>query len=118
MKKRDALLLRADSRGLVDETNAGCATSLESSVEVVDSEANMVNTGATFGHISRNRRLRCFRFEQFNQRFASSEADDSCTVGVVEGDFREIEDVAIERQDLFEGPHRNSNVCDAGSPTG
>jgi hypothetical protein len=87
MKERDALLLRADPRGLVDETNAGCATSVESSVEVVDSEANMVNTGATLGDIPPNRGLCRFSFEQFNERFASREADNGRTVGVVERDF-------------------------------
>ena len=118
MKERDSLLLRTDPRGLIDETNAGCATPIESSVEVVHGEANMVNTGATFGDIAANRRVRGFSFEQFNERFASREADNRCTVGVVERDFWQIEDVAIERQDLFEGPHCNSDVRDAGSPTG
>ena len=118
MKERDSLLLRADTRGLVDEANAGCATSVESSVEVVDGEANMVNTGATFGDIAPNRRFRGFSFEQFNERFASGKAGNRCTVGVVERHFWQIEYVAIERQDLFEGPHRDSDVCDAGSPTG
>ena len=49
MEKGDALLLRADARGFVDETNAGGAAPLQCGVEVVDSKADVVDAWAALG---------------------------------------------------------------------
>jgi hypothetical protein len=36
--------------GLVDEANAGGSTTLQGGVEVVDGEADVMDSGAPFGH--------------------------------------------------------------------
>ena len=55
MKKRDAFPFRADPGCFVDEANAGCATSFEGSIQVVDREADVVNPGAALGNEAAHR---------------------------------------------------------------
>lgn len=55
MQKRDPFLLGADAGGLVDEPNAGRTTTLEGGVEVIDGEAEVMDSGPTLGHKSADR---------------------------------------------------------------
>jgi len=96
MQKRDPFLLGADAGGFVDESNTGRTTTRESGVEVVDEEAEVMDSGPTFGHKSADRRFRSVGFEQLDERVAGSEADDRRAVGVVERHVWQAEDVTIE----------------------
>jgi hypothetical protein len=61
---------------------------------------------------------RGFSFEQFDERLTGRKAGNGRSVGIVEWFLGKLEDVAIERQDLIEGPHRDTDVREAGSATG
>ena len=118
MQKRDALLLRTNPRHFVDEANTSGPAARQRSVEVVDGEADVMNPRAAFGHEPADRRFRGFRFEQLDERFSGRHAGDARPIGVVEGHVRQTEDVAVKRQDLIEGPHRNSDVRKTGPASG
>ena len=55
MQKRDPFLLGADAGGLVNKANAGRTTPLEDGVEVVDGEAEVMDSGPTLGYKSADR---------------------------------------------------------------
>jgi len=118
MQEGDAFAFRADTGCLVDEPNAGGTTPLEGGVDVVDGEADVMDSGAAFGDKSSDRGFRTFGFEQFDERLTGREACDGRSVGVVERYFWQVEDVAIERQYLVEGPNGDSDVRDSRSPRG
>ena len=118
MKEGDSLFLRANSWGLIDESNAGGATALEDLVEVVNGEADVMDPRAAFGHKAANRRVRGFRFEELDQRFSGDEPGNGSTVGVIQRHLGQIENVAVERQDLFERADRYSDVRETRSATG
>ena len=102
MKKRNPFFFRANARRFIDEPNTGDATAVESRVEVVNGEADVMDPRSAFGHEAADRRIRGFGFKEFDQRFARCKSDNGGTVGVLEGHLGQLEDVAIERQDLFE----------------
>ena len=118
MQKRDPFLLGADAGGFVDEPNAGGTTTLEGGVEVVDKEAEVVNSRPAFGHKPADWRVRGLRFEQLDEGIAGSEADDRRAVGVVEWHVGHAEDVTIERQNLIEGTHRDADMREPSSTRG
>ena len=118
MKKRDAFPFCADPGCFVDEANAGCATSFEGSIQIVDREADVVNSGAALGNEAADRRLGRFRFEELDEGITRSESGDRRPIGIVQLYFRKLENIAIEREDLGEGPYRDANMRDLGSPTG
>ena len=48
MKEGDALSFCADSRGVVDQSNASCATACKSGIDVVDSKTDVVDSRTAF----------------------------------------------------------------------
>jgi len=118
MQERDAFLVRADSGGFVDESDTGGPASLESGVEIVDGEADVMDARTTLLYEASDRRIRRFCLEQLDERFAGGESGDMRPVGVVERDFGQIEDVAVERQDLVEKAYRDSDMGETRSARG
>jgi hypothetical protein len=70
------------------------------------------------GHEPANGRVRRLCFEELDQGFSGRQAGDPCSVRVIERLFRKTEDIAVERQDLIEGPNRNPDVCETSSAAG
>ena len=118
MQKRDPFLLGADAGGFVDEPDAGCTTTLEGGIEVVNGKAEVVDSRPALGHETSNGRVRGLGFEQLDERISGFEASDRRAVGVVERHLRHAEDIAIERQNLIEGTDRNTDVRESSSATG
>jgi len=50
MKERDAFPFRAQSGGLIDHSNAGGTASVQYGTEVVDGEANVMDSRTALGH--------------------------------------------------------------------
>lgn len=97
MEKRDPFLFGANAGNFVDEPYAGRTTTVEGGVEVVDEEAEMVDSRSALGDESADGRVGGLGFEQLNEWIACGEAHDRRAVGVVERDLRQAEDVTIER---------------------
>jgi hypothetical protein len=115
VEKRDALPFGAGSWFLVDEANAGLATARERIVEVIDREADMMDSRTALRDELRDRRLGALRFEEFDERIASREPGDSGSVRIVERDFWHFEHVAVEREQGVQRLDGDPDVRDPGS---
>jgi hypothetical protein len=113
MEKGDTFPLGSLAWGLVDQSNTRCTTTLEGIVEVVDGEADVMDAGTSSGDELADGRVRMVGLEQLDERFASGEASDASTVRVIEIDFREAEEIAVEGENLVERAHGDSHVGDA-----
>jgi hypothetical protein len=98
MHEGNAVSFRSDARDLVDQANACGPTSGECAVEICRREAHVVDSGASTVDKSSDRGVRGRRFEQLDKGSAGSQASDVGAVGVVERDYGQSEDVAIEGQ--------------------
>ena len=115
MQERYALAFRSDAWGFVDQPESGCTASRERAVQIIDGEAHVMNARASFGDEFPDRRVRGLGFEQFNQRFSSSNTRDGGAVGVVQRNLGHPEDVTVEGQQFAHGLHGDANVSDAGA---
>ena len=118
MQERDALSLRADAWRLVDQTNAGVATAGERSVEIVDHEADVMDSRSPLGNELPDGRIRDVGLKQLDQRFAGGEPSDSGAIGIVQGNDGHAEDIAIEREERFETVDGDADVRDPRTTTG
>jgi len=118
MQERDAFLFRADSGGFIDESDASGPASLESSVEIVDGETDVMDARTTLLDESCDRRIRRFCFEKLDERLAGGDSGDARAVSIVERDLWEIEDVAVERQNLVENAYRDADMGETRSTRG
>lgn len=117
MEEGDALSFRAEPGLLVDETNACLPAALESEFEVVDVEADVMNAGTAPGDEPIDRRVVRRGLEQFDERLAGGEPGNAGTIGVVEWDLWEAEDVAVEGKDLVERADGDADMGDPGAST-
>jgi hypothetical protein len=116
MQEGDSLSLCADTRCLVDELKSGLLASREGSVQIVHGEADVMDAGAAFGQELSDRGCGLVWLEEFDERLTGDEAGDVRTVGVVERDLSETQQVAVEREDRlerFDGDANVSNACPA-----
>src|SRR5581483_10653030 len=97
MQEGDALALGAEPRLFVDQADAELTAALEGSLEVVDGEADMVNSRPAFRDEFPDGRVGDVGLEQLDERIPGREPGDAGAVGVVERDFGEAEHVAIKR---------------------
>lgn len=97
MEKSDPLPFGASSRRGVDESNAGDATALERRVEIVDSEADVMQPRPASFDKLRDGRVGRFRFEQLNERVAGEKPSDVSAVGIFQRRLLQAKDVAVER---------------------
>ena len=118
MEERDTFPFRAKARSFVDQANAGSAAAVEGTVEVVDGEADVMEARATFGDELADRRVGMFGLEQLDEGVTGREAGDPGTIGVVERDLGETEEIAVEGKDLVECAHGDPDVGDARGAAG
>lgn len=115
MQERDPLSFSSETRLLVDQSNSGSTAPLERRIQVVDGEANVMNSGSALCHEFPNRRFVGLGLEEFDQGFACRQSGDSSPIGIVERHLRHGEDVSIERQDLVQRAYRNPDMGDPGA---
>jgi hypothetical protein len=96
VEERDSLSLGTNARCFVDETNASGSATVERAIEIVDDKADVVDAGPPSFDESTDRRVGDARFEQLDERITGREAGDASSVRIVERDFVEPQDVAIE----------------------
>lgn len=88
---------------------------MEGGVEIVNRKADVMDTRPAFGHELPDGRIIGFGLQEFDKRLTGSDASDTSAVSVVEWDFGELEQVAVEGQDGFEVAHGNAEMRDAGA---
>ena len=118
MEERDALALGADAWHFVDKLNSGLAAPRESSVEIIDREADVVYSRSPPLHESRDRRARVSGLQQLHQGLAGSEPRDAGAVCVVQRHLGETEHIAKKRHALPERPHCDADMRNANTTRG
>jgi len=114
MEERDTFPLGAEPGRFVDQPEAGGPASRECTVQVVDGEADVMDARATFGDELADGGVRISSLQELDQSVPGRQAPDAGTIGVIKRDFGEIEQIAVEGEDLVERAHGDSNVGDAG----
>ena len=115
MKEGNSLPLGADSGRFVDEPESRRTAARERGVQVVYHEANVVNSGTASRNEASHWTVRTGGFEKLDEGIPGRDPDDTRSISVVERDFREAEDVAIEGKGLTVGADGNADVRDAGA---
>lgn len=118
MEKGDTFPLGTLARHVVDQADTGEAAAFEGTVEVVDREADVMDARASFGDELADWRGRVVRREELDERLAGGESGDSGTIGVVEVDRRETEQVAVEGEHVVERAHGDPHVGDSRCTAG
>jgi hypothetical protein len=96
MEKRNPFPLGAHPGRLIDQPDSGGPAARERIVEVVDGEANVMDSWPPRVQKLGDRSARFPRFEKLDERLAGREPDDRRTVGVIERNDGESENVAVE----------------------
>ena len=115
MEKRDAFAFRSHARGVVDESDSGGPAPVERSIEVVDCKADVMDARPAPGDELPDRRIVGAGFEQFHQRFTGGQACNGGTVGVVEWNVGQSQDITVEGQHVVEGTYSDADVGNAGT---
>jgi hypothetical protein len=97
MQERDAFAFSTDPWNVIDQSDPFAAAAFECSIQVVDSEADVVNAGPPFGDELANGGVGTFRFEEFDNGLTSTKTRDASSIGIVELFFGKVKQVAIER---------------------
>lgn len=118
MQKGDPFPLRPYARLFVDELNAGRPAPRQRRVQIVDGEADVMDSRTPFGHKARDRGIGIIGFEKLYQRLASAEPDYVRAVGIVQRNLRQPQHIPEEGKALGEGLDRDSNVGYARSTRG
>lgn len=118
MQEGDSLSLGSKAGLFVYQLQAGNAAALESGVEVVHREADMVNSRPAFGDEPGDRRLRIVRLQQLDQGLSGREARDASSVRVFEVHLGQPEHITEEGHGLRESIHRDSDVRYPGPTRG
>jgi hypothetical protein len=115
VEKRNAFPLGADSGRLVDQADAGGTAARERGVDVVDSEANVMDSWPPRVQKLGDRSARFPRFEELDERLAGRESDDGRAVGVIEWNDGESEYVAVKRNGVGERADGDADMGNTGS---
>ena len=118
MQEGDPLSLGSNAWLFVYELETGSAAALESGVEIVHREADMVDPRTAFGDEPGDRRLRIVRLQQLDQRIASREPCYARAIGVVEGGFGQPEHITEKGHGPRESIHSDSDVRYPGPTRG
>jgi len=113
VEEGNLLPLGADAGRFVDEPDACVSTAVEGGTQVGDGKADVMNAGPATRHERGDRCVVSGSFEELDERVASGKTSDVGTVGVVEWNLFESEDVTIERKDLIERADSNADVGNA-----
>lgn len=114
MEKRNPFPLGADPGRLIDQPDSGGPAARERIVEVVDGEANVVDSWPPRVQKLGDRSARFPRLEELDERLASREPDDRRAVGIIERNDGESEDVAVERYGIGESTNGDPDMGDTG----
>ena len=119
MQERDTFPLGTEPGRFVDQSDTGLSATRERTVEIVDREADVMDARATFGDELADGCVRMLGLEQLDEGVTGREAGDARTIGVVERDVWETEQIAVEWENLVERAHGDSDVgnarCTAGN---
>ncbi len=115
MQESDAFALGTDARHVIDEPDTCTAAAFQCSVQIINSETDVVNAGTSLGDEPGDWRLGRFRLEQLHERVATPESGDPGTVSVIERLFREVQQIAVEGEDTIESVHGDADVRDPGA---
>ena len=96
MKESDSFSLSSNSWHFVDEPDSGLSASLESSVQIIDSKAHVMNPGAASRDEFSYRSVVGSGFQKLNERVARLHGGDARPVRIIDLNFREAEDVCEE----------------------
>jgi len=118
VQKRDSLSLRSDSRLLVDELYAGRPAALQHCVEVVDSKADVMDTGPALCHEACNGRGGIVGLQQLYQGLPRGEPDYARPIRIFESGLGQTQDVPEERNAPCEGLDCDPDVGYSGATWG
>ncbi len=117
MEKGDSLPLRTHARRLIDKANSLVAAAREGTVEILNGEADVMNSRTAALEKFRDRRVGRARLEKLDQLVTGGKTGNAGPIGVVERMLVESEEISIERQHLVDRAYGDSNVRDARSTT-
>src|SRR5688572_17376075 len=112
MQKCDALLLGAHPGDFIDEPDTCTAAAIQCSVQIIDSEANVMDTGTAPADELAYRRIGGSRLEQLHERVAGKEPGDVSAIGVRERRFGKSEQVAVQGKNPVECVDGDADVRD------
>lgn len=117
MNERDQRAARAGSRMLINQPHALSFQLSEFRVDVVDLDAQVMNSGAAFGDELSDRGLVSGRFEQFDAAFADGQHRDSHALIFDDFDFRQFqsERVTPETERIVNRTDRHTEMLNFGS---
>ena len=118
MQERDTFPLGAEPGRFIDQPNAGLATTLERTVEIVDRKADVMDARAAFGDELADGCVRMLGLEQLDEGVTGRKAGDVRTIGVVERHDGEAEQIAVEWKNVVERAHGDSDVGNARGTAG
>ena len=114
MEEGDALAFSAEPGYFIDETDAGRAAAIECAFDVVHRETDVVDAWAALGDELADRRIARACLQQLDEAITGREAGNARTVGIVERDFGQVENIAVEGKDGVETGDGHANMCDTG----
>lgn len=114
MQKGDALAFGTAPGFLIDRDDTGGAATGQGGVEIIDSEAQVMDSGAPLLDELGNRGSGDAWFEQFDQGITGDVACNPGAVGIGKSGVVEAENVAQERAQGVVGLHGKADVSDGG----
>ena len=118
MEKGDTFPLGAKSWNFINEAYTGRLAARERCIEVINGKTDVMDAGAAVGDELADRRIVSIGLEELNKRLTGLHARDMGAIGVIERDFGHAEEVAVEGQDVVQGPDSNANVGNSGGTFG
>jgi len=118
MEKRDTFPFGTEPWGFIDEADTRVSAAGERTVQVVDRETDVMDSGTTLGDELADGRIGAVGLEELHERVASGETGDAGTVSVVELDFGEAEQVSVKGENLVERAHGDPYVGNARCTAG
>ena len=118
MQKCDPLSFCSDSRFLVDELYPSRPAPRQHRVQIIDREADVMNSGTPSGDEARNWGIGVIGFQELHQGFPRTEPDYARAIGIVQSDLGQPQHIPEKRQALGEGLDGDSDVGYARSTRG
>ena len=118
MQKRDPLSLRPNARLFVDQLHPRRAAARQHRVEIVDREADVMDSRSALRHEASYRGSGVVSLQQLYHWFARAESDYGRAVGVIQRDLWQPQHVPEKWKALGEGLDSDSNVGYASATRG
>jgi len=115
MQEGDPLPFGPEAWVLVDEADAGGATAGEGALQVVNGEADVMDSGPALGDEFPDGGIGDVGLQEFDEGLAGGQSDDPGPVGVIERHLGHPEHLSIEGQDGLEGRDRDADVGESGA---